>query len=543
MEATMMDTQLTLDKILDRASRYFGDVEVVSQMPDKRLLRHGYSDIAHRSKALAKGLQQRGLEKGDRVATLMWNHHAHLETYFGAPLAGGIYHTLNLKLSPADLTYIVNNAEDRYLIVDDVLLPLLQSFADEVDIEEIFVVRLTDEELPEGYTDYEELLADDIDGWEVPELDERQGAGLCYTSGTTGRPKGVVYDHRSIVLHSMGSAMADTLDISARDTVLPVVPMFHANAWGLPFTSAMVGAKQVFPGPHLDGESLLDLYESEEVTITAGVPTIWLDVVQQLQTDPDGWDLVDGMAMVVGGAAAPRSMIANFDEFDLRVIHAWGMTELTPLGTVSNLRPVHDDLSYDEKLDVRAKQGPAAPMVELRAVDDEGNEVPWDGETVGELQARGPWVADSYASGRDADKWTADGWFSTGDVVNIDENGYIQITDRLKDVIKSGGEWISSQALENAIMGHDAVAEAAVIAIPDEKWSERPLAVVVFKDGQSATGDELDELLLEQFPKWWLPEGYEVIDEIPRTATGKFQKMELREMFGDWRPGQSTDDS
>jgi fatty-acyl-CoA synthase len=456
-------------------------------------------------------------------------------------MAGGIYHTLNLKLSPKDLTYIVDNADDRYLIVDDVLLPLLQQFVDEVDFEEIFVVRLTDEPLPDGLTDYEDLLADDTDGWEPPELDERQGAGLCYTSGTTGRPKGVVYDHRSIVLHSLGSGLADTLGISSRDTVVPVVPMFHANAWGLPFTCAMVGAKQVFPGPHLDGPALLDLYADEEVTVTAGVPTIWLGIVQELEQHPDKWDLHDGMRMIVGGAAAPRSMIAKFDEFDLEVVHAWGMTELTPLGTVSTLRPAHDDLSYDEQLDVRARQGAAAPLVEVRAVDDEGHEIPWDGESVGELQVRGPWVADAYASGRDTDKWTDDGWFSTGDVVNIDAHGYIEITDRLKDVIKSGGEWISSQALENAIMGHEAVAEAAVIAVPHEKWSERPLAVVVFRDGQSATEDEMNDLLLEQFPKWWLPEGYEVIDEIPRTATGKFQKMELREMFGDWKPGQSTD--
>ncbi len=542
MDATMMQSELTLDKLLERAARYFPDVEVVSQMPDKSRRRDTYTDIHRRARALAKGLADRGLEQGDRVATLMWNHYAHLETYFGAPMAGGIYHTLNLKLSPQDLTYIVNSAEDRYLIVDDVLLPLLDKFVDEVDFEEIFVVRLTDEPLPEGVTDYEELLADDAEDWDAPELAERQGAGLCYTSGTTGRPKGVVYDHRSIVLHSLGSALADTLGISSRDTVVPVVPMFHANAWGLPFTCAMVGAKQVFPGPHLDGPALLDLYEDEAVTVTAGVPTIWLGIVQELEQHPEKWDLHKGMRMIVGGAAAPKSMIAKFDDFDLEVVHAWGMTELTPLGTVSTLRPVHDDMSYEEQLDVRARQGSAAPFVEVRAVDDEGNEVPWDGESVGELQVRGPWVADAYASGRDSEKWTDDGWFSTGDVVNIDEHGYIEITDRLKDVIKSGGEWISSQALENAIMGHEAVAEAAVIAVPHEKWSERPLAVVVFKDAMSATEDEMNELLLEQFPKWWLPEGYEVVDEIPRTATGKFQKMELREMFGDWNPGQAVDD-
>lgn len=541
MKATMMDVQLSTTNLLRRAARYFPDVEVVSQMPDKTVRRHTYADVEQRTTRLAKGLIDRGLDKGDRVATLMWNHHAHLETYFGAPMAGGIYHTLNLKLSPEDLTYIVNNAEDRYLIVDDVLLPLLGKFVDEVDFEEIFVVRLTDNPLPDGYTDYEELLADDVDGWDPPEVDERQGAGLCYTSGTTGRPKGVVYDHRSIVLHSLGSALTDTLAISARDTVLPVVPMFHANGWGLPFTCTMVGAKQVFPGPHLDGPSLLDQYENENVTISAGVPTIWLSILQELEKAPDKWDLHEGMRMVVGGAAAPKSMIRKFDEFDMEVVHAWGMTETAPLGTISTLRPTHDDLSYEEKLDIRARQGTAVPLVELRAVNSSGEEVPWDGEAVGELQVRGPWVADAYASGRDREKWTDDGWFATGDVVNIDPSGYIQITDRIKDVIKSGGEWISSQALENALMGHPAVAEAAVIAIPHEKWSERPLAAVVFKPGEKASDDELNALLLDKFPKWWLPEGYVELDQIPRTSTGKFQKTTLREQFSDWKPGQSTD--
>ena len=542
MDATMMNTQLTIDGLMDRAEQYFGDVEVVSQMPDKSLRRDTYADIGERSRRLAKGLQERGLEPGECVATLMWNHYAHLETYFGAPMAGGIYHTLNIRLSPDDLTYIVDNAEDRYLIVDDVLLPLLQKFVDRIEVDEIFVVRMTDEPLPDGFTDYEELLADEVGDWQPPELDENQGAGLCYTSGTTGKPKGVVYDHRSLVLHSLGSAMADTLAVTSNDTVLPVVPMFHANAWGLPFTCTMTGAKQVFPGPHLDGESLLDLYDREEVTMTAGVPTIWLDIVQQLEKNPDGWEIHDGMRMVVGGAAPPRSLIEKFDEFDMEVVHAWGMTETTPLGTVSTLRPAHQDLSYDQKLDIRAKQGAAVPLFDLRAVDEEGNEVPWDGETAGELQVRGPWVADSYVSGRDADKWDEDNWFSTGDVVTIDEHGYIKITDRLKDVIKSGGEWISSQELENTLMAHPDVAEAAVFAVPHPKWSERPMAAVVLKEGRTVDDDELNEMLLEKYPKFWLPEEYVEMEEIPRTSTGKFQKSDLRSQFSDWKPGEAIEE-
>jgi fatty-acyl-CoA synthase len=541
MDATMMNSQLTIDGLMDRAEQYFGEVEVVSQMPDKSLRRDTYADIGRRARRLAKGLQERGLEQGECVATLMWNHYAHLETYFGAPMAGGIYHTLNIRLSPDDLTYIVDNAEDRYLIVDDILLPLLQKFVDRIDVDEIFVVRMTDEPLPDGFTDYEDLLADEVGDWQPPQLDEDQGAGLCYTSGTTGKPKGVVYDHRSLVLHSLGSAMADTLAVTSNDTVLPVVPMFHANAWGLPFTCTMTGAKQVFPGPHLDGESLLDLYDKEEVTMTAGVPTIWLDIVQQLEKNPDGWEIQDGMRMVVGGAAAPKSMIEKFDEFDMEVVHAWGMTELTPLGTVSTLRPAHQDLSYDEQLEIRAKQGAAVPLVEIRAVDEEGEEVPWDGETVGELQVRGPWVADSYVSGRDADKWDEDNWFSTGDVVHIDEHGYIKITDRLKDVIKSGGEWISSQELENTLMAHPDVAEAAVFAVPHPKWSERPMAAVVFKEGRTVDDAEFNERLLEKYPKFWLPEEYVEMEEIPRTSTGKFQKSDLREQFSDWKPGEAVE--
>ncbi len=531
MKATMMNFPLTLNHLIERAGTLFGDVEVVSQMADKSLRRDTYADIYRRTKALAQGLKREGLEQGDRVATLMWNHYAHLEVYFGAPMAGGVYHTLNLRLAPKDLAYIINHADDRFLIVDDVLVPLLQKVQDEIDIEKIFVVRLTDQELPEGFHDYEELIEGADESWTPDEVDEDDAVGLCYTSGTTGKPKGVLYSHRSLVLHSFASALPDMLGVSQRDVMVPVVPMFHANAWGLPFTCAMIGCKQVMPGPHLKPDALLDLYEKENVTSTAGVPTIWMGILQLLDAHPDKWDL-QNMSMVVGGAAAPESMIRRFDEYGHQVIHAWGMTELTPLGTVSRVKGSLDDADEDTKYALRAKQGVAAPFVELRAVGEDGP-VAHDGESMGELQCRGPWVASDYFNNDSLDdKWTDDGWFRTGDVVTLDEHGYMEITDRTKDLIKSGGEWISSVALENALMGHQDIAEAAVVAIKDETYSERPLAAIVLKDGASVDDEALNDFLLgEGFAKWMLPDVYARRDEIPRGATGKFLKTALRDEY------------
>jgi fatty-acyl-CoA synthase len=360
--------------------------------------------------------------------------------------------------------------------------------------------------------------------------------GMCYTSGTTGRPKGVIYSHRAVVLHSFASAMVDTLALSQHDTLLPVVPMFHANAWGLPFTAAMVGCKQVHPGPHLDPESLLDLYVAERVNVSAGVPTIWLGIQKAVEAAPDRWKLEDGLRMIVGGSAAPEGLIRKMDSLGMRVIHAWGMTETTPLGTVGTVsRELADRNDDDLTYATRAKQGVPVPFVDIRAVGDEG-EVPWDGESMGELQCRGPWVAARYHDFPEAsDRWTDDGWFRTGDVVTIDPLGYVKITDRTKDLIKSGGEWISSVDMENALMGHPAIREAAVIAIPDDKWGERPLAALVLAEGQAVEDDALDAYLRERFPKWWLPEGYVRIDEIPRTSTGKFLKAKLREQFSNWK--------
>ncbi len=539
MEPTMMDYSLTLTHLIERAGTIFPDVEIVSRLPDRTLHRSNYGELRRRSRALAAGLREAGLERGDRVATLMWNHSVHLETYFGAPLAGGVFHTLNPRLHPEDIAYIIGHADDRFLIVDDTFLPLYESFKDSVDLDRVFVVPLAEKPIPDGLASYEALLASDPGDVELPALHENDAAGMCYTSGTTGHPKGVVYSHRALVLHSLASAMADTIGLSQADAFCPVVPMFHVNAWGLPFTATLVGTKQVHPGPHLDAESLLDLYEQEQVTVTAGVPTIWFDMLRTLEATPDGWSL-PAMRMLVGGAAVPESLIRDFDRHGHHVIQAWGMTETTPLGSVSKLKPKHMDRPWDEQYAYRAKQGIPAPFVEARIMDDAG-EAPWDGEHVGELQVRGPWVASQYHDlPEETDKWTDDGWFRTGDVAAIDPEGYIRITDRLKDLIKSGGEWISSVDMENALMGHPSVKEAAVIAVPHEKWGERPLAVVVPEDDAEVSEAALREHLSEHFASWQMPDAFAYIDEIPRTSVGKFKKRALREQFRDGSWGDAS---
>jgi fatty-acyl-CoA synthase len=534
MEHTMMEFPLTLNHILERAGRLFPESEIVSRMPDRSLHRYRYRDFYHRARALAEALQHAGLQPGDRVATLCWNHYAHLEAYFGIPIAGGVLHTLNLRLHPSELAYIVRHAQDRFLIVDDVLLGLLQAFRDQVSFERIFVVPLKGEPIPPGLESYEDLLASAQGTFQPPELSEGAPAGMCYTSGTTGRPKGVVYSHRSTVLHALVSALSDGLALSNRDSLLPVVPMFHVMAWGLPYTATLVGCKQVLPGPYLDPESLLDLFEQEQVTATAGVPTIWLGIQQALEREPQRWKLIPGMRMVVGGSAAPESLIRGLDAFGLRVVHAWGMTETSPLGTVSWIKAnLEERLSEDERYALRAKQGLPVPLIEARVMTPEG-EAPWDGTTMGELEVRGPWVAARYYGGEGADRWSPDGWFRTGDVATIDPEGYIKITDRTKDLIKSGGEWISSVELENALMAHPAVKEAAVIAVPHPKWGERPLAVVVLKEGAQVSAEELKAFIAPRFAKFWIPDAVVFVDAIPRTSTGKFLKSKLREEFREW---------
>ncbi len=539
MKGLTSDYQLTLPAMLRRAEALYGPKEIVTRRPDKSFHRYTYADFVRRAKKLAVALGELGLQKSDRVATLAWNSHQHLEAYFGVPCSGMVLHTINPRLSSDDITYIINHAEDRVLLVEETMVRLLDGFKDQVNLENVFVLS-DDGSAPDGLESYEELLSGaDEDRFEYPDFDEDDAAAMCYTSGTTGQPKGALYSHRAICLHSMASAMTDMLGIAERDVVMPVVPMFHVNAWGLPFTATLVGAKQVMPGPHLDPESLLEDLANEKVTITAGVPTIFFGILRTLDEDPDAYDLSNLSAMIIGGSAAPEGMIRAFQErHGLNILHAWGMTETTPLGTVCNLSSQLDEAPEDERYRVRAKQGLPGPFIELRARGDEGF-VPWDGESMGELEIRGPWVSGAYFNTEEgSEKFTEDGWFKTGDIVTIDPDGYVEIQDRTKDLIKSGGEWISSVALENALMAHDAVAEAAVIAIPDERWGERPIGVVVLKEDEEVTEEELTSLLAEDHPKWSLPDAIEFVDEIPHTATGKALKMELRERYKDYTPAK-----
>ena len=530
MRATMMDVPLTLTSILDRAAALFPDIEIVSRRADRTLHRATYADFVDRSLRLASALRAAGLQPGDRVATLMWNHLDHLATYFGVPCAGGVLHTLNLRLHPDELAYIANHAGDRFVIVDDVLLPLFAKFRDRVPFEKVIVVG--DRAAAGADVAWDDLLAGAVpDRAALPELDERAPLGMCYTSGTTGEPKGVVYSHRSTVLHSLAVMMADGLGLAQRDTVLPVVPMFHANAWGIPFGAIAAGARLVMPGPHLDAPSLLDLMEGERVTIAAGVPTIWASILEQLERAPRA--LTPGCRMVVGGSAAPEAMLRAFDRHGLTVIHAWGMTETSPIGSVSYLRTTDAAGDDDARYAARARQGYPCAMVDARAIGDDGP-VPWDDKTQGELQVRGPWAASSYHARPDAaDRWTADGWFRTGDVVTLSAHGSIRIVDRTKDLIKSGGDWISCIELENALTAHPAVREAVVVAVPHAKWGERPLAAVVLREGAVVTADELKAVLAAKFVKFWVPDAVVFIDAIPKTSTGKHLKSAVRERFKD----------
>jgi fatty-acyl-CoA synthase len=541
MRGTMMDFPLTLPTILERAAKIFPRVEIVSRKPDKTIVRTCYGEFYRRTRRLASALTTLGMKPGDRVASMMWNHSGHLEAFFGIPCAGGILHTLNLRLHPHEIATIVNHARDRFLIVDDVLLPVLEKFRDSAPFEKVIVVPYGCGSVPDGFLDYEKLLAEAGDDFQYPSLDENDGAAMCYTSGTTGNSKGVIYSHRALVLHSLAEAGVDSFAVSHHDTVLPVAPMFHANAWGLPYTCVMTGARLILPGPNVDAESILDLIGQEGVTIACGVPTVWLGVLAALEKHPGRWKHSSPVRIVCGGTAPPERLMRALDKHGLHILHLWGMTETTPLATVGKLKSHMRDWTPDQQYEVRAKQGWPAPFIELRVMrpdglDGKSVEAPRDGIAPGELEVRGPWVAASYyESPGEAHRWTEDGWFKTGDVATMDEDGYIKIVDRAKDLVKSGGEWISSVDLENSLMGHPAVKEACVVGIPHPKWQERPLAAVVLKDGASATAEELRSFLAKSFAKWQLPDAFVFIDAIPRTSVGKFKKLALREQFADWK--------
>lgn len=540
MIATMMDVPLSLNHLLERAGQLFARNEIVSRLPDKSLRRHTYGEFYRRTRALASALQKLGLQKGDRVATLSWNHHAHLECYFGIPAAGGVMHTLNLRLSPDEIGWIAGDAKDRFLIVDDVLLPLYRQFAHLHTFEKVLVFSFSGAAVPEDLEDYEALLASaDADGFVPAPHAENDPVAMCYTSGTTGRPKGVVYSHRSTILHTLVASLGDFWGLRGTDVVMPVTPMFHANSWGMPYGAVMMGVKLVFPGPHLHPDDLLDLMQLEPPTLSLGVPTIWMGLIQTYDASlkPESphhgrWKLPRGMKSLVGGAAVPEALIRAFDRHGIWILQGWGMTETSPVCTISYPRAELRDVSQDERYRRAAMAGVPVPLVDLRVQGDNGPQ-PWDGQSVGEIQVRGPFITGSYhETPVEAEKFTPDGWLRTGDVASVDDLGFVRISDRTKDLIKSGGEWISSVDLENALMAHPAVAEAAVIAIPDEKWSERPLACVVLKPGQSASAESFNSHLLQHhFARWQLPDRYEFIEAVPRTSTGKFWKMKLRERF------------
>jgi fatty-acyl-CoA synthase len=533
MKGLMMEYQLTLPTILRRAESLFGTKEIITRLPDKSLHRYTYRDLAIRVKKLAVALHRLGVRQGDRVATLSWNHYQHLEAYFAIPCIGAIIHPLNLRLSPGDLAYIVKHADDQVIIVDEVLLPVFDKFKSAINIAKVIVIPQSSQPLPEGYINYEELVASgDAALFEPFEKDEYSAAFMCYTSGTTGKPKGVLYSHRSIMLHVMSSLVSTCgLGITEREVVLPIVPMFHASAWGFPYICAFVGATQVFPGPYLDAESLLELFEKEKVTLTGGVPTVMLNILNKLDTDPRRYQLYLRTIMV-GGSSAPYFLVKSFDErYGIKVLNTWGMTEISPLGTTAIMTSKLENATSEEKYSHVTKQGFPIPFMEIRGRNESGM-IPWDGKTMGELEVRGPCVASSYFGDKaPGEKFTADGWLRTGDIVVISEDGCIEIKDRSKDVIKSGGEWISSVALENALMDHPSILEAAVIGVPDEKWAERPYAYIVLKEGKTVSPGELKLFLAGKFAKFWVPDHYEIIESIPKTSVGKFLKSALRDKY------------
>ena len=536
-----MDTPLLITSLIRFAAEYHGDTEIVSRTLEGPLHRYTYSDAYLRIQKLANALHKFGIRPGDRVATLAWNGYRHFELYYAISSMGAVCHTINPRLFHEQIDYIVNHADDRMIFIDLPFVELVEELQTKLTTVEAYVVMTDASHMPETtlkeVVDYESFIADETDSYDWPMLDENAAASLCYTSGTTGNPKGVLFSHRSTVLHSFSICHADaTLALSSSTTVLPVVPMFHVHAWGIPYGAVMSGSKLVFAGARLDGKSLYELFESERVTITAGVPTVWLGLIEYMKSAGKQFSHLD--SIVIGGSAAPLSMIKDLEEgFGVSVMQAWGMTEISPVGTNGRLKGKYQDLPADERHAIKTAQGRAKFGVDLKIVDDKGRYLPHDGTTSGELLVRGPWVAQAYFKDEEASKLSHDneGWMRTGDVGTIDADGHLRLTDRTKDLIKSGGEWISSIELENAAIGHPAVAEAAAIAVAHPKWTERPLLFVVPLGGAELDGEEIMEFLKDKVAKWWLPDDIIFVEALPHTATGKIHKLRLREQYRDYK--------
>ena len=532
----MMQQPLLISSLIVHAERHHGEQETVSRRVEGDIHRETFRELAARSRRMANALAALGIEPGDRVGTLAWNGHRHMELYYAVSGSGAVLHTFNPRLHPDQIVYIADHAGDKALFFDLTFLPLIEAVASRVKTIKAFVAMTDRAHMPKdskvaGLLCYEDLLEAASADYDWPVFDENSASSLCYTSGTTGNPKGVLYSHRSTVLHTYAAAMPDALNCSARDTILPVVPMFHVNAWGLPYVACMVGAKLVFPGPGLDGKSLYDLFETEKVTLSAGVPTVWQGLLAYVEAN--GLKFSTMNRSVIGGSACPPAMIRSFYEnYGVQVLHAWGMTEMSPLGTACTFKPKHLAGSQEERYAVMAKQGRAIYGVDMKIVGEDGKELPWDGQASGDLLVRGPWIVDRYFRDEGGNP-LVDGWFPTGDVAKIDADGYMQITDRSKDVIKSGGEWIGSIDLENIAMAHPKVAMAACIAAFHPKWDERPLLVVMKKPGAELTRDELLAFFDGKIAKWWTPDDVVFVDAIPLGATGKMLKNRLREQFKD----------
>jgi len=537
MLGLMQDWPLLCHKIIDYAATQFGGQEIVTRSVEGPITRTNYRDLRLRALKLAQMLEREGFKEGDRVATMAWNTARHLEAWYGIMGIGAIYHTLNPRLFPEQIIWIVNHAEDKALFVDLTFVPLVEKIIGHMpSIRKIIIMtdggHMPETSLPNAVA-YEDWLAEADGDFTWRDLDENAAAGMCYTSGTTGDPKGVLYSHRSNVLHALISCPPGLLNLSAKETVMPVVPMFHANAWGLAHTAPMMGAKLVMPGARMDGAAIYEMLDTEKVTLTAAVPTVWLMLLNHLEQEKLELPYLERVA--IGGSACPRSMIQKFqDNYGVQVMHAWGMTEMSPIGSIAGLKPDLAGITGEARLDIQQKQGYAPFGVEMKITDDENNEIEWDGKKFGRLKVRGLAVASSYYKGAGEDQFDEDGWFDTGDVAHIDEHGYMQITDRSKDVIKSGGEWISSIDLENIAVGHPGVAEAAVIGINHPKWDERPLLIIVRKPGSDVSGEEILKYMDGKCAKWWMPDDVAFVDEIPHTATGKIQKITLREHFKDY---------